>query len=59
MSASLFIKLDKEIGFDTFVDGKALSTALDMLDNLATQLRVKPLMEFFSTDPELKFVQIG
>lgn len=51
MSAALFITLDGEIGLDTFVDGKALSTALDILDDLAHQLRVKSLMEFFSPDP--------
>ena len=51
MGAALFIKLDRDVDFDTFVNGKALSRTADVLDKLAAQLGVKPLMEFFSTDP--------
>ncbi len=52
MGAALFITLEKEVDFDTFVNGNALSRTSDALDELAARLGVKPLMEFFSTDPE-------
>lgn len=52
MGAALFIKLEKEVDFDTFVNGKALSRTSDALDELAARLGVEPLIEFFSTDPE-------
>ncbi len=49
---ALFIKLEEEANFDTFVNGKALSRTADVLDGIAAQLAVKPLMEFYSTNPE-------
>lgn len=52
MSVALFIKLSKDVDFDIFVNGKALSHTADVLDGFASQLGVKPLMEFYSTDPE-------
>ena len=33
------------------IDGKALSRASEVLDQLALELKVKPLMQFFSMDP--------
>jgi len=54
MGAALFIELEEEIpGFDPFMDGKALSKASDPLDSIAKSLGVRPLMEFFSADPEM------
>jgi hypothetical protein len=53
MSAALYIVLeDADPGFDTYVDGKALSNAETELHALANRLGVTPLMEFFSMDPE-------
>jgi hypothetical protein len=52
MSAALYIVLaDADPGFDTQVDGKALSHAETELQALAQRLAVAPLMEFFSMDP--------
>jgi hypothetical protein len=54
MGAALYIALEQPIpGFDPFVDGKALSKASGQLDSIATELGVRPLMEFFSADPEM------
>src|SRR4051794_17122056 len=54
MGAALYIALEKEIpGFDPMMDGKALSKAADQLDELAKSLAVRPLMQFFSADPEM------
>ena len=39
-------------GFDLFVNGKALAHASDRLDELAEAAGVRPLMDFFSMDPE-------
>ena len=53
MSAALYIVLEEaDPGFDTHVDGKALSHADTQLQALAQRLGVTPLMEFFSVDPE-------
>jgi len=49
MSAALYIVLEKEItGSDHDVRGKALSRANTLLDALAKEAGVKPLMQFFS-----------
>jgi len=54
MGAALFIALERQIpDFDPFVDGKALSEAADQVDAIATSLGVRPLMEFFSADPDI------
>lgn len=37
-------------GYDIFVNGHALARNEDALEKLATRLRVKPLLEFFSAD---------
>ena len=53
MSAALYIVLEREgVGSDASVNGKALSKAETALDQIARQLSVTPLMEFFSLDPE-------
>jgi hypothetical protein len=49
---ALFIVLERNIpGFDTMMNGKYLSPALDKLDSLAVKLKVRPLSDFFSADP--------
>ena len=54
MGAALYIALEREIpDFDPFVNGKALSQAADKIDAIATSLRVRPLMDFFSADPAM------
>lgn len=53
MSAALYIVLERsDPGFDTYVDGKALSRAEADLKALAERLDVTPLMDFFSMNPE-------
>ena len=53
MSAALYIVLENQNpGFDTYVDGRALSRAEDALARLAQRLDVTPLMSFFSMNPE-------
>lgn len=53
MGAAYFIVSEEPLeGFDTFVDGKALAHASDQLDALAEAAGVRPLMDFFSMDPE-------
>lgn len=53
MGAALYIVLNRKIpDFDTFVNGKALSRHEETLSNLALKLGVRPLIEFFSLDPE-------
>jgi hypothetical protein len=53
MSAAFYIVLEREIpGFDTGVNGKALSRADKILDTLAEQAGVQPFMHFFSASPE-------
>jgi hypothetical protein len=52
MSVALFIVPEREIpGLDVFVNGKALGHC-KQLDLLAKRAEVRPLMEFFSVDPE-------
>ncbi len=51
MAASLYIVVEGEDpGFDTFVNGQALARNEDALERMAKQLRVAPLLEFFSAD---------
>jgi hypothetical protein len=46
---SLYIILDREIpGEDTYVNGNSLSKHNDELERMAKELRVTPLMDFFS-----------
>ena len=50
---ALYIALEgSPPGFDTVVDGKALSRAEEEMALLAEQLGVRPLMEFFSMSRE-------
>jgi len=51
MAASLYIVVEGEDpGFDIFVNGQALARNEDALERLAQQLRVTPLLDFFSAD---------
>src|ERR1700677_512278 len=51
MSASMYIVVEGEDpGFDIFVNGHALARNEDALEKLAGQLKVSPLLEFFSAD---------
>lgn len=51
MAASLYIVVKGEDpGFDIFVNGQALARNEDALEKLAENLKVSPLLEFFSTD---------
>ena len=53
MGAAYFIVLERTInGIDTGMDGKSLSRHVDVLDDAARELGVRPLSEFFSADPE-------
>jgi hypothetical protein len=53
MGGGFFIVLERRIdGLDTEMDGKGLSRAADVLDAAASRLRVRPLSEFISVDPE-------
>ncbi len=53
MGAALYIALEaQDAGVDNVVDGKALSRAEGDLTNLARQLGVRPLMDFFSMSTE-------
>jgi hypothetical protein len=53
MSVAWYIVLERKIsGFDHDVDGKALSGAGKVLDALAGDAGVQPLMDFFSASPE-------
>jgi len=53
MSAALYIVLeDNDPGFETAVNGKALSDEEDALNKIAWDLNVTPLLEFFSGDTE-------
>jgi len=50
---SLYIVLEKETpGFDPHVDGYNLSQAESDLAEIAREIEVTPLMDFFSADPE-------
>jgi hypothetical protein len=52
MSVALFIVPEREIpDLDVFVNGKALGHSKE-LDRLAERAGVRPLMEFFSENPE-------
>src|SRR5947207_2530837 len=52
MGAAYFIVLERKIdGLDTGMDGKSLSRQIESLDEVARQIGVRPLSEFFSTDP--------
>lgn len=60
MGVALDIVLEEEIPeYDTFVNGKALARAEQDLNRIAQELGVRPLMDFFSADPEevLSFIQ--
>jgi hypothetical protein len=51
MSASLYIVVEGEDpGFDTFVNGRALARNESAVEQLALDLGVRPLLEFFSAD---------
>jgi hypothetical protein len=53
MGAALYIVLeDNDPGFDAIVNGTALSKDIDALDDLASNIGVKPLMAFFSQNAE-------
>ena len=53
MSAALYIVLEKKItGLDPYVSGTALRRASTLLDALAKEAGVKPLMQFFSASPD-------
>lgn len=53
MGAAFYIVLEKQIpGLDAVIDGKMLSKAEERLAEVATRLGVRPLMEFFSMNPE-------
>ena len=51
MAAAMYIVVQGEDpGYDIFVNGRALARHEDALEKLALQLRVRPLIEFFSAD---------
>ncbi len=53
MGAALFVVLDREVdGLDTFINGKALSSAEATLSNICLERRLKDLWSFFSANPE-------
>ena len=53
MSVAWYVVLENNIpGFDPAVDGKALARAGDMLESIAKDKGVRPLMGYFSTSPE-------
>jgi hypothetical protein len=53
MGAALYVVLEKELpGVDTLLDGKMLSKAEKDLEEAATRLGVRPLMEFFSVSAD-------
>ena len=50
---ALYIVLEQENpGFDSMVNGKALSEHEEELDRIAKSISVTPLMEFFSMSPD-------
>ena len=50
---SLYIVISRQTpGVDLQVNGRSLSTHAEFLGNVARDLSVKPLMAFFSIDPE-------
>ena len=51
MAASMYIVVEGEDpGYDIFVNGRALARNEDVLERLALDLGVRPLIEFFSAD---------
>jgi hypothetical protein len=51
MAASMYIVVaGEDPGFDIYVNGHALARNEDSLEKLAGQLKVSPLLEFFSAD---------
>jgi len=53
MGSGTYIVLEKKIpDLDTMVDGKTLSRAEENLTNTAQRLGVRPLMDFFSCNPD-------
>ena len=54
MGAAIYVTFEEDIpGLDTFMNGKALLKASDQVDAIAKSLGVRPLMEFFSIDPDM------
>jgi hypothetical protein len=53
MGAAYFIVLERPIeGIDSGMDGKSLSRHMELLDEAARELGVRPLSEFFSVNPD-------
>lgn len=53
MGAALYIVLEKKMpGIDTTIDGKMLSKFEEALGQIAKRRGARPLMEYFSTDPD-------
>ena len=53
MASALYIVAKKEpSGLDMLADGKALARAEEELANICSHLGVRPLMEFFSQNPD-------
>jgi hypothetical protein len=51
MAAAIYIVVEgDDPGYDIFVHGRALARHEDALGHLAGQLRVRPLLDFFSAD---------
>lgn len=51
MSVAYFIVLDKEdVGFDPFVNGKAIAHAFDALESFCKQHQLKTIEDFHSQD---------
>jgi|GEM_PF-286752 len=51
MAASMYIVVEGEDpGFDIFVNGRAIARNEDALEQLASSLAVRPLIDFFSAD---------
>jgi hypothetical protein len=51
MAASMYIVVEGEDpGYDIFVNGRVLARYENAVENLALELGVKPLLEFFSAD---------
>jgi hypothetical protein len=54
MGLALYIELERNIdGFDPFVNGKAAAIAGEVIESLAKEVVVKPLMDFFSVNDEI------
>ena len=52
MSSALYIVLDREVpGLDTFMNGKALAAAEEVVTARCEQLGVRDLWSFYSVDP--------